>query len=328
MLIVIAECNQPCQVASFARLPPRRTLSSIDERRRDRSISSRRPTNFSTPFLRLEPRVAAFDCDGTLWSGDAGERFFDWELREGDVVPTARPRSVRWRERYAAYKRGEVDETTMCGEMVTMHRGISEAKLMDAAARFFDQFFDAQIFPEMRELVRRLQENGCEVWAVSSSNEWVIRAAMKHFGIPESRVLAAKVEVDGGIVTDRLIRVPSGPGKPEALREVVGKEIDAAFGNSRWDAEMLAMAKHAFAVNPNPDLESAARERGWRIYFPEGIASAKLSRDWPACRLQLDCPCIPRSYSIIFRIRAMPERLPMRTPWQKSKILPAETCCG
>jgi hypothetical protein len=28
------------------------------------------------------------------------------------------------------------------------------------------------------------------------------------------------------------------------------------------------MANHAFAVNPNPDLESAARERGWRIYYP------------------------------------------------------------
>ena len=177
------------------------------------------------------------------------------------------------RERYAAYRRGEVDETTMCGEMVTMHRGVGELQIMDAAARFFDEFFVAQIFPEMRELVRRLQEDGCEVWAVSSSNEWVIRAGMKHFGIPESRILAATVEIDAGIVTDRLIRVPSGQGKPEALREVVKKEIEAAFGNSRWDAEMLAMAKCAIAVNPSPDLEVTARERGWRIYFPEGTHS-------------------------------------------------------
>jgi len=153
---------------------------------------------------------------------------------------------------------------------VTMHRGISASKLMDAAVRFFDQFLVAQIFPDMRELVRRLQENGCEVWAVSSSNEWVIRAAMKHFGVPESRILAAKAELDGGIVTGRLIRVPSGSGKPQALREVVKKQIEAAFGNSRWDAEMLAMATHAFAVNPNPDLECRAREKGWAIYFPEG----------------------------------------------------------
>jgi phosphoserine phosphatase len=96
---------------------------------------------------------------------------------------------------------------------------------------------------------------------------------MSHFGVPDSRILAAQVEVDDGIVTDRLIRVPSGAGKPQALREVVKKEIEAAFGNSRWDRDMLEMAKHAFAVNPNPDLESAAREHGWRIYFPEGTPS-------------------------------------------------------
>jgi phosphoserine phosphatase len=161
----------------------------------------------------------------------------------------------------------------MCGEMVTMHRGIAEEKVMVAATRFFDHFFVEQIFPEMRELVRRLQENGCQVWAVSSSNEWVIRAGMKYFGIPESRILAAKVELDGGTITDRLIRVPSGNGKPEALGEVVKREIDVAFGNSRWDTEMLAMAKHAVAVNPNPDLEATARERGWQIYFPVGTRS-------------------------------------------------------
>ena len=230
---------------------------------------------FLESILRLDLRVAAFDCDGTLWAGDAGERFFDWELREGGIVSSALDKPMR--ARYAAYKRGEVDETTMCGEMVTMHKGVSEAKLMDAATRFFDEFFVLQIFPEMQELVRRLQENECEVWAVSSSNEWVIRAAMKHFGIPENRILAAKVEVDDGIATDRLIRTPSGPGKPQALREVARKEIDAAFGNSRWDAEMLAMAKRAFAINPNPDLESMDKEQGWRIYFPEGTRPASSS---------------------------------------------------
>jgi len=223
---------------------------------------------FLDSVLRLQPSVAAVDCDGTLWSGDAGERFFDWELRQGNIVNGALDRPLR--ERYAAYRRGEVDETTICGEMVTMHKGISELKLMNAAGRFFDEFFVPQIFPEMRELVRRLQENGCEVWAVSSTNEWVIRAGMKHFSIPDNRILAAKVEVDGDLVTDRLIRVPSGTGKPQALREVVGRGIDMALGNSRWDAEMLAMAKHAFAINPNPDLETTARERGWPIYFPEG----------------------------------------------------------
>ena len=142
--------------------------------------------------------------------------------------------------------------------------------MMKAAADFMAHAFPGQIFAEMQELVGRLQENGCDIWAVSSSNEWVIRAGMKAFDIPEDRILATKIELENGVITDRLVRIPSGPGKPKALRAVVRKEIDAAFGNSRWDADMLAIAKHAFAVNPNPDLEAAARQRGWTIYFPDG----------------------------------------------------------
>jgi phosphoserine phosphatase len=223
--------------------------------------------SFLESVLRREPRVAAFDCDGTLWSGDAGERFFDWEIKQG-IVPAEVAQAMR--ARYVEYKAGKVSEDDMCGEMVTMHKGMTETAMMKAASDFIAHAFPGHIFPEMQELVRRLHGNGCEIWAVSSSNEWVIRAGMKSFGISDDRILAAKVELESGVVTDRMVRVPSGPGKPKALREVVGKEIDAAFGNSRWDADMLAIAKHAFAVNPNPDLEEAARQRGWTIYFPDG----------------------------------------------------------
>lgn len=226
---------------------------------------------FVDSVLRLQPRVAAFDCDGTLWSGDVGETFFYWALEQGNLVDDTVARLIR--DRHAAYRRGEVDETTMCGEMATMHHGVAESVVMRAATTFFDKFFVAQIFPEMRDLVRRLQESGCEVWAVSSSNEWLIRAGMKHFGISDSRILAASVELDDGIISNRLVRTPSGPGKPEALREVVKKEVDAAFGNSRWDSEMLAMAKHPFAINPRPDLETIARQQGWTVYFPNGSRS-------------------------------------------------------
>jgi HAD superfamily phosphoserine phosphatase-like hydrolase len=221
---------------------------------------------FLESVLRLKPQVAAFDCDGTLWSGDAGERFFDWEINEGVVSAEV---GQAMRARYVEYKAGKVSEDDMCGEMVTMHKGMTEAAMMKAASAFMTDAFPSHNFSEMQELVGRLHENGCEVWAVSSSNEWVIRVGMKAFGIAADRILATKVEVENGVITGRLVRVPSGPGKPKALREVVKKEIDAAFGNSRWDTDMLAIAKHAFAVNPNPDLAAAARERGWTIYFPD-----------------------------------------------------------
>ncbi|HKH99366.1 MAG TPA: HAD-IB family phosphatase [Candidatus Sulfotelmatobacter sp.] len=222
---------------------------------------------FLDTVLRLEPRMAAFDCDGTLWSGDAGESFFDWEIKQG-VVPAEV--GLAMRARYAEYKAGKVSEDDMCGEMVTMHQGLSDAEMRQAANDFVATSFPGHVFSEMRELVHRLHENGSEVWAVSSSNEWVIRAGMKQFGIPDDRILAAKAEVENGVVTNRLVRMPSGPGKARALRQAASKEVDAAFGNSRWDTEMLAAARHPFAINPTADLELTAQQRGWTIYFPDG----------------------------------------------------------
>jgi len=221
---------------------------------------------FINTVLRLHPKLAVFDCDGTLWAGDAGEGFFDWELTQGLVSDGI----VRWaRPRYADYKNGKVDEEIMCGEMVTMHRGLSEAEVSRAAQEYFDGTFAPNIFPEMRELIARLQRSRCEVWAVSSTNEWIIRAAAKHFGIDEQQILAAAVEIENGRVTGRLIRVPSGEGKPRVIREVIGRTPDAAFGNSRWDVEMLEMAGAAYAVNANSDLKQTAAARGWTLYQPD-----------------------------------------------------------
>ena len=212
--------------------------------------------------------MAVFDCDGTLWSGDAGESFFAWEIEEKLI---SEPIANATRVRYADYRAGKVAEEVMCGEMVTLHRDMIETEVQRAATRFFDLFFLEKIFPEMQQLVRQLQTQGSDVWVVSSTNEWVIRAGMRHFGIARDHILAAAVEIDNLRITDRLIQVPSGDGKPEAIRRVAQKTPDAAFGNSRWDTEMLAISKHAFAINPNPDLERTAKQRGWAIYFPDGV---------------------------------------------------------
>jgi len=251
-----------------------RALSKLIIRRATKSDMTNpgKSSLFIESVLRFKPRLAVFDCDGTLWSGDAGESFFDWELKRGVLSDEV----ARWvRARYADYKAGKVSEDDMCGEMVTIHSGLKEADILNLAGEFFKEKFVSQIFPEMKELVVRLLDSGCDVWAVSSTNEWVIREAMKYVGIPAKKILAAAVEIENGVVTDRLVRVPSGPGKPKAILEVVGEVPDAAFGNSRWDADMLKLARFPVAVNPNPDLEKLARERAWTVYWPDGTGLSK-----------------------------------------------------
>jgi phosphoserine phosphatase len=238
-------------------------------------------TEFVEGVLALKPRVATFDCDGTLWSGDAGEGFFSWELEQGlGSEPLVSKEIASWaRQRYADYKAGHVPEEVMCGEMVTMHRGLQEAVVQQACDAYFAEAVAPNIFPEMCELVERLRASACDVWAVSSSNQWIIRSGMRYFGIPQNRILSAEAAVENGTITDRLIRTPSGPGKPEAIRSVLfnssspgsspDRVPDCAFGNAIWDREMLAMSKHPFVINPNPDLKQSAIANGWKVYQPD-----------------------------------------------------------
>src|SRR6202012_746305 len=165
---------------------------------------------FIESILALRPKIAVFDCDGTLWSGDSGADFFYWEIKR-NMIPA---KVAQWAiARYDEYKAGNVGEEAMCGEMVTINAGIPMANLEKAAEEFFASVVAPRVFPEMLQLTRELHAGGCEIWAVSSTHDWVVREGVKHFGIPADRVLAACVHLTEGKATDRLLRVPSGPGK-------------------------------------------------------------------------------------------------------------------
>lgn len=171
-------------------------------------------------------------------------------------------------DRYRAYLRGEVSELAICGEMVQIYRDLRETELRSAARVFYDLHIAPRIFPEMQQLCADLRAEGTTLWAVSSTNNWVIEAAVEHFGIPAERVLAACVRVVDGLITANLIDVPTDEGKAVALaRNGIAKPA-AVFGNSIHDAAMLALAQHPFAVNPTPALLEAATTRGWTVYQP------------------------------------------------------------
>jgi len=223
---------------------------------------------FHSAVLSLDPRLAVFDCDGTLWYGDAGSTFMHWTVDSGLLSREA----TDWLDaRYRAYQRGEVSELAICGEMVQVYQGLREDEMRRAAAQFFVEKIERNIFPEMLALVTELQRRGCEIWAVSSTNDWVIEEGVRRFNIPATRVLSARVAVEDGLVTGRILDVPTDEGKVAALAAAGITRPDAVFGNSVHDAAMLSIARRAFPVNPSAGLlERAAAER-WPVYFPSAV---------------------------------------------------------
>ncbi len=226
-------------------------------------------SEFHAAVRGLDPKVAVFDCDGTLWSGDAGSAFMHWTIAAGLLSREA----IDWLDaRYRGYQRGEVSEAAICGEMVQVYQGLREDELRRAAVQFFSEKIEPNIFPEMLGLVTELQQRGTEIWAVSSTNDWVIEEGVRRFNITPDHVLSARVAIEDGLVTGRILDVPTDEGKVAALANAGISTPDAVFGNSVHDAAMLSIARRAFPVNPSAGLlERAAAER-WPVYFPGSVA--------------------------------------------------------
>lgn len=223
---------------------------------------------FHQAVMAANPKIAVFDCDGTLWTGDAGYGFMIWSIESGLVSRN----TADWVDtQYRLYRAGKVSEFEMCAEMVQMYAGLEEDEMRKAAATYFRTHIEANIFPEMRELIAALQGIGTELWAVSSTNNWVIEEGVSRFGIPASRVLAAEVKIVNAHVTSDLIDVPTDEAKATALIRSGVPRPDCVFGNSIHDEAMLKIAQHSFPVNPTPALVQSAAENGWTVFYPASV---------------------------------------------------------
>ena len=218
------------------------------------------------------PKVAVFDCDGTIWSGDSGYGFMVWSLEQGLV---SRSTSDWIDTRYRSYLTGHVSELEICGEMVQIYAGLREQELRAAAAEYVKEFVQHHIFPEIASLLQSLRNAGVELWAVSSTNRWVVAEGVRQFGIPDERVLAAEVKVSNSVISADIVAVPTDEGKAEALRHAGLPTPDAVFGNSIHDLAMLKIARNAFPVNPSPALLKAAQKHGWGYFRPSAAEGAE-----------------------------------------------------
>ncbi|MBL8683296.1 MAG: haloacid dehalogenase-like hydrolase [Myxococcales bacterium] len=222
--------------------------------------------------------VVAFDCDGTLWSGDVGE---DWfvaliereglaksasdamraeAMAHGIPVDSLTDRAVA-EAMLAAANEHRYDEKRLYEMMAWAGAGRSEAEV----AKIIDAMLGrvglpSRLYEETLAILRAARADGRAVVAVSASPRAVIEACLAHLGVEASAVCAATQAIDRGVLLPSLSApMPYAHGKVLGLRAIIGDApVAVALGDSAFDLEMLALATQPLAVRPKPAL----RERG------------------------------------------------------------------
>ena len=124
--------------------------------------------------------------------------------------------------------------------------------------------------PAMQELVRRLLDAGFDVWALSSSNQWIAEIAAARYGVDPSRVVGLRTRVlNQRLQADIIDPVPIGPGTAEAVVVFIGRDPALVVADAA-DVEVLAHGKGLrLAVDRNdPQFTARATDKGWLLQPP------------------------------------------------------------
>lgn len=263
------------------------------ERRRGTFVSVQTST-VEDVLARIEVEVAragreavlAFDGDGTLWSGDIGEDFFDAVVERGDFraecVDQLRADAGEFevdadgdgvalaRRLYDAYRDGRYPEERTCEMMTWACAGWRRSEVEAFAREVVEaRALAERLHGEVVRVVEWARAADVPFFLVSASPREVVEAGAALVGVPRDRVIAATAMYEPSpkgaahdVMRAAVVRpIPYGAGKVHGLEaRLGGRVLVAAFGDNAFDVAMLATAKVPVAIRPKDRLRARAAE--------------------------------------------------------------------
>ena len=150
---------------------------------------------------------------------------------------------------------------------VTGHRVEDIVRLGE---EIYDDTMADRIWAEARQLVQQHLDAGQRVWLVTATPVELANILARRLGL--TGALGTVAESVDGVYTGRLVGgLLHGEAKAAAIQALAEREgLDlarsSAYSDSANDLPMLSLVGHPSAVNPDPELRAAARERGWPMH--------------------------------------------------------------
>jgi phosphoglycolate phosphatase-like HAD superfamily hydrolase len=206
-------------------------------------------------------RVATFDNDGTLWIEMPMYNQFVFAVDEVKKQANQHP---EWKDKepFKSVLAGDMKAVAAMGEkgmleiVAATHSGMTTVDFNKSVKEWletakhprFKVLYTDLVYQPMLELLAYLRANGFKTFIASGGGvEFMRNFADKTYGIPPEQVIGSSGvtkfqmwDASPALVKEpKVFFVDDGPGKPEAINRVIGRQPIFAFGNSDGDKEML-----------------------------------------------------------------------------------------
>ena len=215
-------------------------------------------------------RLALFDLDHTLLSGDSDVLWCEFLIGEG-LLDRAEfePRNRRMAERYAL---GIATPAEFCGFYAQTLAGARPDAWRPLRERFLHDVIAPRIPAAARALVVRHRDEGDRVVLTTATNRYLVELTAIELGIDD--LIATELEVVDGAFTGRNTGVLNmRDGKVERLHRWLHAQglaetvlAEAAFySDSKNDLPLLQAVGRPIAVDPDAVLAAHASREGWPV---------------------------------------------------------------
>jgi HAD superfamily hydrolase (TIGR01490 family) len=216
-----------------------------------------------------DPAAAFFDLDKTVIA-KASMVAFSGPLHRAGMLSRRMLLRAAWSQLvYAQFGASSAKLAKLRDSVLRLTRGWDHVEISAIVREALVDVVEPIVFDEAIDLIREHQAAGRKVFIVSASPEEVVAPLAQFLGVDEALATRAELDADGRY-TGRTERYCYGPEKVVAMREAAGRDgidlsMSYAYSDSATDLPMLEAVGHPVVVNPDRELQRAARARGWEV---------------------------------------------------------------
>jgi len=212
-------------------------------------------------------RLALFDLDHTLLTGDSDVLWCEFLIEQGLLDTSFRARSD---EIAAGYSAGTIIPRAYCDFYAGTLAGNDRSDLGPLRARFLRDVVRPRIPEDARALLQRHRDSGETLVLTTATNRAISELTAADLGV--DHYICTELELVDGRFTGRTMGgLNMRGGKIDRLRQWLAElgQPDSLlkeavfYSDSINDLALLSVVGRAVVVDPDPRLESAAVRKGW-----------------------------------------------------------------